>query len=167
HVDTGNSASLDVFAHVTMNAPPGTPVDTDGAAGGSVTEGAALGTTVGITAHATNSDGDPISYSLTDNAGGRFVINATTGVVTVSTGGAGTIDYESAPGHAYTITVAASDGIATKTQDFTIAVVNVAPATPVDVNGTVVEGAAAGTAVGITASSSGPNSAVTYSLVDD
>src|SRR5262249_33890263 len=83
----------------------------------------------------------------------------------------GAIDYESAPGNAYSITVAASDGIATTTQSFTIAVANVTPPTPVDCNGavggTVVEGAAAGTAVGITASSSDPNSGVIYSLVDD
>ncbi|WP_163327222.1 hypothetical protein, partial [Enterobacter ludwigii] len=77
-------------------------------------------------------------------------------------------DYESAPGHAYSVTVQAQAGAATSTQTFTIAVADVAPSTPVDSNAaanTVLEGAANGTTVGITASSSDVNGGtVTYSL---
>ena len=66
-------------------------------------ENATNGTPVGITAFANDADGtDTVSYSLDDNAGGRFAIDATTGVVTV----AGAIDREAAgqlqhhgPGH--------------------------------------------------------------------
>ncbi len=62
-----------------------TPVSDTNAAANAVTENATIGTTVGITAFA--SDGDAtnsgVTYSLTDDAGGRFAINSTTGVVTV------------------------------------------------------------------------------------
>ena len=59
----------------------------DNGAANTVAENAANGTAVGITALATDADaGTTISYSLTDNAGGRFAINATTGVVTVAEG---------------------------------------------------------------------------------
>ena len=46
----------------------------------------AAGTAVGITAFASDADAtlNGVTYSLSDNAGGRFAINATTGVVTVA-----------------------------------------------------------------------------------
>ena len=48
---------------------------------------------VGVTAFADDADGtDTVSYSLDDDAGGRFAIDANTGVVTV----AGGIDREAA-----------------------------------------------------------------------
>ncbi|WP_352813184.1 cadherin domain-containing protein, partial [Mesorhizobium sp. M0387] len=152
----------------TTNHAPSTPTDSDGAVGGSVSEGAANGTTVGITAIATDADGDTVTYSLTDNAGGRFGINATTGVVTVAN--ASLLNYETATSH--TITVQANDGHGgITTQSFTIAVTDVAPSTPTDGNAganTVAEGATAGTLVGVTASSSDVHGGtVTYSLSDD
>ena len=50
-----------------------------------------------------------MTYSLTgDSSGGGFTVNLTTGVVTVAD--SSKIDYESSPGHAYTVTVQASDG---------------------------------------------------------
>ena len=55
--------------------------DTDGATEVTI-ENAAAGTTVGITAFADDADtGDTISYSLDDNDGGRFTIDASTGIV--------------------------------------------------------------------------------------
>ena len=68
---------------------------------------------------------DPSPYDLlrTLTAGrDRFVFtsNAATGVVTVAD--STKLDYESAPGHAYWITVQASDGTAVVAQTFTIAV---------------------------------------------
>src|SRR6201995_3456308 len=145
-----------------------TPDDTNGGAN-SVAEGAPAGTKVGITASATSPIGST-TYSLVgDNSGGGFTINATTGVVTVSD--PTKIDFESAPGHAYTITVQATDGIVTSTQTFNIAVTDVAPSAPTDTNAganTVTEGAPSGTAVGVTAHSTDVNGgAVTYSLVGD
>ncbi|MFV3078163.1 cadherin repeat domain-containing protein, partial [Niveispirillum fermenti] len=145
---------------------PATPTDSDSTAN-SVVEGAANGTTVGITASATDINGGTVTYSLTDDAGGRFAIDATTGVVTVADGTL--LDFETATSHS--ITVQASDGVDTSTQTFTINVTNVAPATPTDSDSTansVVEGAASGTAVGITASATDVNGgSITYSLTDD
>jgi hypothetical protein len=47
-----------------------------------VGESAINGTTVGITALATDADAtDTVTYSLDDDAGGRFAVNSTTGVV--------------------------------------------------------------------------------------
>ena len=65
-------------------------VDNDGAANW-VAENASIGTAVGITAHSDDADtSDTITYSLDDSDGGRFAIDAATGVVSV----AGTIDRE-------------------------------------------------------------------------
>jgi cytochrome oxidase Cu insertion factor (SCO1/SenC/PrrC family) len=145
-----------------------TPVDSDGAAN-SVAEGAANGTAVGITASAGDPNGPATTYALTNDAGGRFTINSTTGVVTVANGAA--IDFETAPGHAYGITVQATSGAQTTSQAFSIGVTDVGPSTPTDGNATgnsVFEGAANGTAVGITASSTDPGGgpAPTYALTD-
>ncbi len=144
------------------------PSDSNGSAN-SVAEGAANGTAVGLTALATNTSGQPVSYTLTDNAGGRFAINSTTGVVTVANGSQ--INYESNPSHTYSITVQANDGILTTSRSFTIGVSDVAPSTPTDANGaanTVAEGAANGTAVGVTAAATDVNGgAITYSLGND
>ncbi len=69
------------------------PVSDTNAAADAVTENATIGTTVGITAAASDADStnNAITYSLFDNDGGRFTIDATTGVVTV----AGAINRES------------------------------------------------------------------------
>ena len=65
--------------------PVTVPGDAD-LAPNTVAENAAVGTTVGITAFASDADAtlNGVTYSLSDNAGGRFAINATTGVVTVA-----------------------------------------------------------------------------------
>src|SRR4029077_5980908 len=134
-------------------------------------EGASAGTTVGLTAHSIDPDGNPLTYSLTgDTSGGGFTVNSTTGVVTVAD--PTKIDYEtSGAGHSYTVTVQASDGTLTSSQTFTIGVSDVAPTTPTDGNvaaNTVAEGADVGTLVGITASATDVNGpAVTYSLTGD
>lgn len=68
------------------------------------------------------------TYALEDSAGGRFSINATTGIVTAN----GTaFDRETAASHAITVRVTDSGGLS-KTQTFTIAVdnVNEAPNAP-------------------------------------
>ena len=72
---------------------PSTPVDSD-AATNTVAEGAAAGTTVGVTASSSDINGPAVTYSLTgDTSGGGFTINSTTGVVTVAD--PSKIDYES------------------------------------------------------------------------
>ncbi|MFV3074359.1 beta strand repeat-containing protein [Niveispirillum fermenti] len=162
----GTDTSTQTFTINVTNAPPSTPTDGDSSIN-SIVEGAANGTAVGITASATDVNGGSVTYSLIDDAGGRFAIDATTGIVTVADGSK--LDYETATSH--TITVQASDGIDTSSQTFTINVTNVGPGTPTDSNNaanSVVEGAANGTAVGITASATDINGgSITYSLTDN
>ena len=167
--DDGVNNTSQSFNIAVTDVAPSAPIDFDPTPN-SVTEGAAPGTAVGVTAHSTDVNGPAVTYSLIgDTSGGGFTINAATGVVTVADGTK--IDFETAAGHAYTVTAQASDGTLASSQTFTIGVTDVAPSTPVDSDATansVVEGAAAGTTVGVTASSIDVNGpAVTYSLIGD
>ena len=149
--------------------PLSAPVDTLSTPA-SVAEGAAANTAVNLTVQATSSSSNAVTYSLTaDSSGGGFKIDPHTGVVTVAD--PTKVDYE-APGHAFSVTVQASDGISASSQAFSIAVTDVAPSAPTDANpgaNTVAEGAAVNTLVGITAAStvSITDPAATYSLVGD
>src|ERR1700688_4633159 len=149
--------------------PLSAPVDTLSTPA-SVAEGAAANTAVNLTVSATRRSGHAVTYSLTaDSSGGGFKIDPHTGVVTVAD--PTKVDYE-APGHAFSVTVQASDGISASSQAFSIAVTDVAPSAPTDANpgaNTVAEGAAVNTLVGITAAStvSITDPAATYSLVGD
>ena len=144
--------------------------DTDASAN-AVDENASVGTVVGVTALATDPDGsDTITYTLSDDAGGLFAIDADTGVVTV----AGAIDREAAASHDIEVTATSTDG-STSVQSFTINVNDVDEfdvITPVDANAaanTVSENAANGTVVGVTASAldaDATSNTVTYQLVD-
>ncbi len=138
-----------------------------------VNENAAIGTVVGVQASAADSDAtdNNVTYSLTNNDGGRFAIDTNTGIVTV----AGAIDRE-ADGASRTITVRASsaDGSFTD-QNFTIGVNDLNEfdvTTPVDTDSTingVNENAAIGTSVGVQASAADADStdnAITYSMAD-
>src|SRR5947207_9390553 len=96
-------------------------------------ENAAVGTHVGITAFASDADAttNAVSYSLTDSAGGKFAIDASSGLVTV----AGAIDRET-DGASLNITVRATsaDG-STADKIFTVAINDVnefAVSTPTD-----------------------------------
>ena len=165
----GTLSNSQTFTIALTDVAPTAPIDINGAAN-TIAEGAANGSTVGITASSVDPNGPATTYSLTDNAGGRFAINSSTGVVTVANGAA--IDFETAPGHAYGITVQATNGALTTSSAFSIGVTDVGPSTPADTNGaanSVFEGAANGTAVGITASSTDPGSgpAPTYTLTDN
>ncbi|WP_210529500.1 N,N-dimethylformamidase beta subunit family domain-containing protein [Rubellimicrobium arenae] len=84
------------------------PVDGNTAAN-VVNVGAAAGTTVGITALASDGDAttNTITYSLTDDAGGRFVVNPTSGVVTVATGASFST---STPSHQIIVMATSADG---------------------------------------------------------
>ncbi len=89
--------------------------DNDGVAN-YVLENASNGTTVGITGLASDPDGtDVVTYSLDNNAGGRFTIDANTGVVTVN----GAIDREAAASYNITIRATSTD-TSFSTQTFTI-----------------------------------------------
>ncbi|KPF90064.1 hypothetical protein IP81_15955 [Novosphingobium sp. AAP83] len=107
------------------------PTDADDASD-TVAENAAVGTAVGITAFATDADAtnNTVTYSLINDAGGRFAINPTTGVVTV----AGALDYESGASHDITVGAASSDG-STSDAMFTITVGDVNEAPSITSNG--------------------------------
>jgi Ca2+-binding RTX toxin-like protein len=149
------------------NDAPEAPVDAD-ADLDHVTEGAATGTLVGITAQATDPNGNPVTYSLADNDGGRFQINATTGVVSVLNGAL--LDYETTSLHY--VTVRATDSLGAFTDSvFAISLDDFTGDQPVDsdaASDVVDENAATGTYTGITASAVSPTaSPLTYSLVDN
>ena len=137
-----------------------------------VVENSSIGATVGITVLATDPDGtDVVTYSLTSDAGGRFAIDANTGVVTV----AGTIDREAAASYNITIKATSSDTSSTN-QTFTISVGDVnefSTGAVTDINAaldSVAENAAVGTTVGITALATDADataSSITYTLQDD
>jgi Cadherin domain len=99
----------------------GVVTDTNGAAN-EVIESAANGSTVGITALATDLDvSDTVTYSLSDDAGGRFAIDSDTGVVTVAD--TGLLDFETETSHDITVLATSSDA-STTPQNFTIAILN-------------------------------------------
>ncbi|HEY1067019.1 MAG TPA: cadherin domain-containing protein, partial [Pirellulales bacterium] len=115
-VTVGSLTSTETFTINVLNADPTAPIDSNSGVN-LVAEGAAAGALVGVTASAADPAGGAITYSLSNDAGGRFTINPTTGVVTVASGAV--IDFES-DGGSYTITVVASDGASSKSSDFNI-----------------------------------------------
>ena len=143
------------------------------AAANSVAENAAVGTLVGITASASDADAttNAITYTLDNDAGGRFAINASSGVVTV----AGALDREAAASHGIVVRATSADG-SFSTQAFTIGLTDVDEFDVGAISDTdaaansVAENAAVGTLVGITASASDADAttnAITYSLDND
>ena len=118
-------------------------------------------------ADATN---NAITYTLDDDAGGRFAINGSTGEITVNAA----LDYESNTSHNVIVRAASSDG-SSSTQGFTINVTDVSEfgATPiVDNDGAsdrVAENSVVGTTVGVTAFSDDADGTdtISYSLDDN
>ncbi len=128
-ISSDSSTSTETFTIAVLNvadSPVGPVTDIDGAVGGSVAENSVATTTVGITASATDPDGETVTYSLSNNAGGRFAINSASGVVTV----AGSLDFEMATSHMITV-VATSSDLTTSSQTFTITVIDVDDASPI------------------------------------
>ena len=124
--DAAGAASTSTLS-ITINGADDAPTQVvdNNAATNSVAENAANGALVGITAFSTDVDGGALIYSLTDDAGGRFTINASTGIVSVANGAL--LDFETAASH--NIMVQISDGTLTNSQSFTIAVTNVSGVT--------------------------------------
>ncbi len=113
----GNTASVAGTSGATVdNVAPGAPGGTL-----SVAENAANATSVGsVTASGA------ASYGLTDDAGGRFAIDAATGMVSVANGSL--LDFESATSHAITVRVTDAHGNTTdQVLSVTITDVNEAP----------------------------------------
>lgn len=84
-----------------------------------IAEGAANGTVVGTAAASDADAGETFSYSLTNDAGGRFAIDVNTGVITVADGSL--LDYETAAAHDVTVRVTDSGGL-TYDESYTIGV---------------------------------------------
>ena len=151
----------------------GAVTDSDGS-GNSVSESASNGSSVGVTALASDADGtDSVTYSLFDDAGGRFTIDANTGEVTVAD--TSLLDYETATSHDVTVTATSSDG-STSNETFTINLTDdtseasVGAVTDSDASGNSVdESASNGSSVGVTtlASDADATDSVIYSLFDD
>ncbi|MCA9127761.1 MAG: cadherin-like domain-containing protein [Planctomycetales bacterium] len=79
-----------------------------------VAENSLAGTQVAITAFAQDGDmPDTVTYSLLDAAGGRFAIDANTGVVTVADGQL--LNYENATSHTITVQALSTDGSTSQT----------------------------------------------------
>jgi Ca2+-binding RTX toxin-like protein len=132
--DGAGPTSSQTFTINVTDVNPSTPTDTN-AGGNTVAEGAANGSTVGITASSTDPNGPAVTYTLSDNAGGRFAIDSSTGVVTVADGTL--LNYEDATSHS--ITVEASDGAGpTSSQTFTINVTDVVENAAPVANGDIV-----------------------------
>jgi len=122
---------------------------------GTVAENAANGTVVG-TASSTDPDvGDTHTYSLMNSAGGRFSINARTGVITVADGTR--LDYEAATSHLITVRTTDAGGL-TRDRAFTIAVTNATEVSASLVPTTSVRGT-----VGVALASSSSGNAVSAS----
>ncbi|WP_018237170.1 metallophosphoesterase [Ensifer sp. BR816] len=170
-----SSAASAPLLHIEYYVPPASdpvafnsPADSNSAAN-QIAELAAAGMAIGITASASDPDaGDTVTYSIDDT---RFAIDSN-GVITRS--GNGTLDFETESSITLTVTATSSDR-STATQTFTLGVLNspepVAFNNPADTDtatNRIVQSAAAGTRVGITASAkdSDAGSTVTYSVND-
>ena len=93
-----------------------------GLGGGSVAENSAIGTVVGSVTAADADVGDIVTWSLTDDAGGRFAIDFSSGQITVAAGHL--LNFEA--NNAHTITILATDsGSLTYSESFVITVTDV------------------------------------------
>jgi len=117
--DAGNSSTQVIS--VTVTPVNDAPTDLSLSAI-SIAENAATGTVVGTVTSTDPDAGDTKTYSLTDTAGGRFAINASTGVITVADGSL--LNYEAAASHTLTVQVTDSGG-QSYTEQFTINLTNV------------------------------------------
>jgi len=111
--------------------------------------------------------GDTASYSLVNNAGGRFSIDASTGVLRATSTA---LDFESATSHQITVRVTDSGGL-TYDENFTVTVTNVNEA-PSDIvppiSLTVAENIAANAIIGtFTRTDPDAGDTFTFSLVDN
>ena len=137
-----------------------------------VSESAAAGASVGVTAFASDADGttNDVTYSLSSNPGNAFSIDENTGEVTVND--PSRLDFENAQSMQIEVTATSEDG-STSSETFNIAIndadeFDVSAVTDSD-NATneVSETAAAGATVGVTAfanDADGTTNDVTYSL---
>ena len=115
-------SDTDADNHFGTNQPP------NDIAGGplSVNENSTFGTLVGVVT-GQDPNGDTLTYELTDNAGGRFVVN-NSGQVTVANGVL--LDFEQNASHAIGVRVTDSGGLSFN-KAFTVAVNDLNPETAI------------------------------------
>ncbi len=162
--DSGGASYRERFTINLTNVNEG-PTDLSLSAN-SVAENARTGTVVGTVTGTDPDARDTKTYSLTDTAGGRFAINASTGVITVADGSL--LNYEHAASHNLTVQVTDSGG-ASYRERFTINLTNVNEG-PTDLSlsaNSVAENARTGTVVGtVTGTDPDARDTKTYSLTD-
>jgi Ca2+-binding RTX toxin-like protein len=158
---SGASSAAQTFA-ITVNSSNKAPASLDLTGNKIVSENVAIGTVVGALL-ATDPDGDALTYTLTDNAGGLFKIDGNT-IVTAQA-----IDYEALASKNGTITVEARDpeNLAI-TKSFIIAVADVnEPASILSLSkASVREDVAVGTTVGTFTAVDPENGELSYLLTD-
>ena len=109
-----DTATLSIIVQGANDAPRDIAISSS-----SVDENVPIGAVVGTLA-AFDPDGNPITWTLTDSAGGRFALDPSTGVLTVADDGVFPINFERQ--QSYTIVASASDGALSSTRQLTIAV---------------------------------------------
>ena len=140
---------------VVINSPP-----TGASLSGSINENAANGTTVGTVVGVDPDAGDTLTYTLTNNAGGRFALTSA-GVLSVANGSL--LNHEAATSHSITVRVTDSFG-QYKDQALTVVVnnVNEANSLPASYSMSVNENVAVGTTVGTVAASDPDSSGIAF-----
>lgn len=112
--------------------------------GNSIAENATANTAIGSLS-AVDPEGDTLTYSIINNPGGKFAINATTGIITSTA----SLDYEAAPSYTLRVRAEGSGGVGYE-QNIVINVTNVNE-TPTNATlsaNTVSENASTGTVIG-------------------
>jgi VCBS repeat-containing protein len=143
------------------------PPEDLGMTGGTVAESAASGTLVATLLASDPDAGERLTYRLTEDAGGRFAIDAESGVISVAEGSV--LDFDEAASHEIGVQVTDSGGLS-YTERLTVAVTNdnFAPTGVTLSDGTVAENAEAGTLVAkISADDPDADERLTYSLTED
>ena len=134
-----------------------------------VSESATTGTAVGITASASDADGsnNTITFSLDNDAGGRFAIDSISGAITVAN--ASLLDHETEAVHDLIVRATSSDG-SSSTAVFTVQVADANEHDPTinNQNFSVAENSATGVVVGdVIASDADTSQTLTYTLAND
>ncbi|EMB19110.1 protein containing Cadherin domain protein [Rhodopirellula europaea 6C] len=171
-IEDSNGANSTAEITVTIRGANDNPHDL-ATTGLTVIETANNGTSVGTITHSDVDSGDTATFTLTDDANGRFAIDLNTGEVTVAN--TSQLDHETDTTHSITVRVTDTAG-ASYDETFVVTVTdaNEHPvSTPIDSDAAVNEvdeNSGAGTSVGITADAfdlDSTNSTVTYSLTSN
>lgn len=162
----GGDLSDDALVRVALidhNEPPAAL----GMTGGTVAEHAVPGTVVAQLLASDPDAGDHLTFSLSDDAGGRFAIDGATGTVTVADGA--DLDFDVTAAHKIGVQVTDASGLSTTERvTLTVSDENFAPTAVALSNGTVAEDAIAGTQVAqISANDPDAGEHLTYSLTED